>query len=312
MRFTPFVLALGLALAAPATRAFAQDAATTEKLIADLGADDVNKRDEAQRRLEALGKKALPALEKAEKDSPDAEIRARAHEAIVAIKKARGEADPDQKPEKKDEERQGPQLPPERRLAPRLPRLPQGGEQPNFDDFFKMFEGQDNDMMKALPKIFEQLKKQMDGMDREFDKELRRPRDGGRGRMRVFQFNMRSRTPAEEKLGVLVNPPPAALQAQLDLQPTDGALLVEELDPSSPAWKAGLKQYDVVLSVDGKAVRSPDDLASLGTKDAKVEIIRKAKKETLLVHAQADEPAPKPEKPAPAPEKKDEPQIRKF
>lgn len=315
MRFTPFVFVLGLALAAPAGRAFAQDA-TTDRLIGELGADDVGKRDDAQKKLESLGKKALPALEKAEKESPDAEIRARAHEAILAIRKGKGDPS-DAKPEK-DQEREGPPLPPERRFGPRPPRAPQqNGEDeeqgPGMDDFMKLFGGDSNDpMMKQLPKIFEHLQRQMRGLDEEFNKELRRP-NGQRGNMRVFTFNARSKTPTEERLGIAVDPTPPALQAQLDLSPTDGGVLVNELDANGPAWKAGLKLYDVVLSIDGKAVRSPDDLASLGTKDAKVEILRKAKKETLLVHAQdaADKPAPE-TKPEPKPEKRDEPQIRKF
>ena len=322
MRFnwTTFILALGLGLAAPAGRALAQDASPTEKLIADLGADDVNKRDEAQKKLESLGRKALPALEKAEKESKDAEVRARAHEAIIAIRKARGEA-PDGKDEK-DEERQGPQLPPERRFAPRV-RPMQPGQEPDLDELFKMFEGQgQNGEMKALGKILEQLQKQMRGMDEEFQKELKRPRgngpgnQGNNGNMRVFQFGVRPRTPVETRLGATLDPTPPALQAQLDLGATEGGLLVNELAANGPAWKAGLKLYDVILKVDGNAVRSPADLRGLGEKDAKIEILRKAKKETIVVRGQSDEtPEAKPAEP-PAEKKddnkKEEPGIRKF
>lgn len=311
----PFVLVAGLLLATPTGIAFGQDASPTERLVADLGADDVNKRDEAQKKLEALGKKALPALEKAEKESKDAEVRARAHEAILSIRKARGET-PDAKPEK-DEEREGPQLPPERRFAPRggMPRLPQGGEDQELNELFKMFEGGGD--MKALSKIFEQLQKQMRGMDEEFQKELKRPRNGpnmNRPNMRVFQFGARPKTPAEEKLGVTLDAPPPALQAQLELSPTDGGLIVDELTANGPAWKAGLKLYDIVLKIDGNAVRSPADLKGLGEKDAKVEVIRKAKRETIVVHgAPADDAEPKAdEKPEKRDEKKEDAPIRKF
>src|SRR5579862_6505128 len=143
-----FILALGLTLCVPGSRAFAQDQTDVDKLVGDLGADDFKKRDEAQKKLEALGKKALPALEKAEKDSQDAEVRARAHEAILSIKKGSGDA-----PQNKDQEREGPPMPPERRLQPRgIPKMPETDKE--FEQFFKMFEGQDDPTLKAMPKIF--------------------------------------------------------------------------------------------------------------------------------------------------------------
>jgi hypothetical protein len=318
VRLTPLLVVLNLALVAPVGRVWAQDntapkTADVDKLVSDLGADDFNKRDEAQKKLEAMGKKALPALEKAEKESADAEIRARAHEAILAIKKGLPSGgQPPTNGGDRDTEREGPPLPPERRFAPRDPGAdrgdrrddPNGGE---WDDFMKLFEGQDSPMMKELPKIFEHLQKQMRDLDKEYEKELKRPRDNGNGGgMRVFRF--RTPTAVEMRLGLQVNPSPPALQAQLDLPATDSGLLVEELAPNGPAWKAGLKQYDVILSIDGKSVRGPEDLKGLGEKDAKVEVMRKAKKETLLVHAQpANQGVP-----SPKPEKKDEPQIRKF
>jgi hypothetical protein len=306
------LFAVGLALALPVGRATAQDGPSkdaapkttdADKLIADLGADDCNKRDDAQKKLEAMGKKILPALEKAEKESQDAEVRARAHEAILAIKKS---SDSEGAP--KDQEREGPPLPPERRLAPRA-QGPDEDQGEDLDSIFKMFEGQQNPMMKQLPKIFERIQKQMQGMDDQYQKELRRSGDNNGG-VRVFQFTSRPKTPVERRLGLALDPPPPALQAQLDLSPTDGGLLVEELAPNGPAWKAGLKLYDVILSLDGKAVRGPEDLKALGAADGKLEILRKAKKETLVVHAQTDD-APAPPT-TPAPEKKDEPQIRKF
>jgi len=191
-----------------------------------------------------------------------------------------------------------------------MPKLPDGTDK-EFEQFYKMFEGQDNPAFKEMPKIFEMLRKQMEGMDKEFEKELQRPRDNrGNGGVRVFQFQTRSRTTTETKLGFLGDPPSAALQAQLDLTPTIGGLLMDEITPNGAAWKAGIKQFDVVLSIDGKAVRGPDDLKGLGEKDAKVEIIRKAKKETLAVHPSSDEPkAPEPKKDD---DKKPEPPTRKF
>lgn len=290
----------GLLVAGGAVRIHAQDApAQTDEadaLIRELGADDFKKRDEAQQKLEAMGKKALPALERAAKESPDAEIRARSNEAIARIKK--GVPAPGGK---RDEERQGegrPVPPPPR------PQVPAPGPRidPNEDleEFMKMFEGRG---MRGFGKIFEDLQKQLE----EFDKEFERERGGQRRpNVRVFRFGNGARSPVENKLGAVLAPPSPTLRSHLELSPTDPGLVVEELLPNSPAWRAGLKQHDVVTAIDGKPVRGPNDLAGLGDREAKVEIVRRAKKETLLVKPQGEAPAP--EK---APEKKDEP-VRKF
>lgn len=309
-------LMLGGAASAPG-RALAQDGADkqteADKLVSELGADDFKKRDEAQRKLEALGKKALPALEKAEKDSKDAEVRARAHEAIQAIRKGGPAAPPP------DTEREG--LPRTEQPPPFIP-IPRGnprGEDnggADIDEFFKLFEkgrGGGDPMEQELGKIFERLKKQLDGFDQEFEKELQRP-NGQRGpkqRVKIFELgNARQKTAVEVKLGATLNVPSPAVRAQLDLGPTDAGLSVDELTAGSPAWKAGLKLYDVVVANDGKPVLTPADLVGLGEKESKLVVIRKSKKETLLVHKAGETP----ELPAPPkqPEKKPEDPIRKF
>jgi hypothetical protein len=308
-----------LTLGAPGRRALAQDSqpTETEKLVADLGADDFKRRDEAQRRLEAMGKKALPALEAAEKDSKDAEVRARAHEAIQSIRKG-GPSAP-----APDTERQGVpknDTPPPFVPFPRVNPGPNGNgggedEGADIDEFFKLFEkGGANPLQGGdIGKIFEQLRKQLEGFDQEYEKELQRPngQPGGRGKMKVYQFGSRPKTALEDKLGVALNAPSPAVRAQLDLGPTEAGLSIDELVPGSPAWKAGLKLYDVVTALDGKPVRTANDLAGLGERESKLEVIRKSKKEILLVHKVGAAP---PETPAPPaqPEKKPEDRVRKF
>jgi serine protease Do len=49
------------------------------------------------------------------------------------------------------------------------------------------------------------------------------------------------------------------LRRALALGPTEGAL-VEDVTPDTPADRAGLRPYDVVISVDGQAVTSDEDL----------------------------------------------------
>ena len=60
-------------------------------------------------------------------------------------------------------------------------------------------------------------------------------------------------------LGVAVGSPGPALQAQLAL-PKDQGLVVENVRPESPAAKAGLQPYDVLVKANGHALASPRDL----------------------------------------------------
>lgn len=311
----PLVVA-ALALGAP-TRAWAQhadDKATStdpspDKLVSDLGADDYQKREEAQKKLVALGRKALPALQAAERDSKDAEVRARAHEAIASINKDHADAAPER--EKKGE------------LEPDQPKVegdgdedqePRGIRPPRLNDLFRGGRDMDGDMPEAFKKMIQQIQKQFEGMDKQFQRELSPP--GNRGGMRV-QVVGRPRTAVELKLGVSLVPPPPVLAAQLNLLPADGSLVVDELTPGQPAWKVGLQRYDVVLTLDGKPVRTPGDLAGLGERDAKVEVMRKAQRVVVLVHKIADsEPTPggaeKKGSEGDAPQAKPEEPARKF
>jgi hypothetical protein len=299
-----FLLVACLAGGIPLRRAQAQSApdekkasapadATVEKLVADLGADDYRARDTAQKKLVALGKKALPALQKAERESADAEVRARAHEAIAAITKdspndspsreRKGELEPDQPKVEEDED------------EPRAPTIPRS---PRLNDFFRGNHDMD-EFPDAVKKMLEQIQKQFDSLDRQAERELRRPQPNQNG-VRI-QITSRPKTPVELKLGLSLNPPGPALAAQLDLSGTDGGLVAEDLVTNFPAWKIGLKPYDVVLSLDGKPVRTPFDLAGLGERDAKLEVVRKAKHETILVHKLDDAPVPQVERKRPDP-----------
>ena len=68
-----------------------------------------------------------------------------------------------------------------------------------------------------------------------------------------------SRAPAY--LGVAVGPVPLAVQAQLpkDITHNQG-LMVMRVMPGSPAEQAGLQQHDVLLSINGRALITPDEL----------------------------------------------------
>jgi membrane-associated protease RseP (regulator of RpoE activity) len=87
-------------------------------------------------------------------------------------------------------------------------------------------------------------------------------------------------------LGLFASRPSPALQAHLKLPNSEG-LLVEALQPASPAAKAGLEQYDVLLKGNGKPLADVGDLVRLinQVKGGKLtlELLRAGKRETVTV-----------------------------
>jgi hypothetical protein len=87
-------------------------------------------------------------------------------------------------------------------------------------------------------------------------------------------------------LGVFASPPSPALQAQLKL-PKNQGIVVEDLEPESPASKAGVKQYDILLKGNDKPLSGLHDLFELinQVKDGKLklELLRAGKQETVTV-----------------------------
>jgi len=69
---------------------------------------------------------------------------------------------------------------------------------------------------------------------------------------------------------------------------TDHGVVIENVEAGSPADRAGLKRGDVILAVDGKAIRTGDDLVSIVSdsevgKKLKVEYLRDQKRMTAEV-----------------------------
>jgi hypothetical protein len=137
--------------------------------------------------------------------------------------------------------------------------------------------------MEELQKRMEQLHKRMQQFQR-------------RGRMDLPGWpalpnqphapEPRTLSSQESRLGVQLGQPGATLVNQLDL-PRDQGMVVEEVGPNAPAAKAGLKQHDILLEVDGKPVPSKrdefDKLLDGIEANRKVEavVMRKGKKETF-------------------------------
>ncbi|NQT11191.1 MAG: PDZ domain-containing protein, partial [Planctomycetes bacterium] len=81
-------------------------------------------------------------------------------------------------------------------------------------------------------------------------------------------------------LGLACNPASEALRAQLGLAEGEG-LVVEEVLADSPAAKAGMKQYDVVVKVDGKSAGKLQELVNAvdaaKEKEVTIELLRGGK-----------------------------------
>ena len=93
-------------------------------------------------------------------------------------------------------------------------------------------------------------------------------------------------------LGVEAQPISQAMTAALHLPkrpgPDQNGALIASIEPGSPAAKAGMQPGDVILTVDGKTIGSPRDLA-VDVADvkpgdqAKIDIIRDGKSQTMQV-----------------------------
>lgn len=79
-------------------------------------------------------------------------------------------------------------------------------------------------------------------------------------RQRIDQL-LQGVSPRRARLGVAVAPPPVAgrLRSEVGLEPRDG-LLVREIEEGSAADRAGIKVGDLLVSVDGTDLTSPDVL----------------------------------------------------
>jgi hypothetical protein len=100
------------------------------------------------------------------------------------------------------------------------------------------------------------------------------------------QAETRKEATGKPQLGVVVERVSSALADQLGLGPDEG-LVVSDVKPSSPAASAGLQKHDILVKVNGKALRGPDELrrdVEAGLKAGMdLEILRRGKRETVKV-----------------------------
>lgn len=89
-------------------------------------------------------------------------------------------------------------------------------------------------------------------------------------------------------IGVLGGPVPEFVRAQIDI-PDDYGVMVREVVPDSPASKAGLKKYDILLRANDADVSDMHDLADLvvteGERGGKItlEVLRRGQRDTVWV-----------------------------
>lgn len=67
------------------------------------------------------------------------------------------------------------------------------------------------------------------------------------------------------RLGVAVAPVPEAARSRLGLEPGTSGLLIQQVEPDSPAAETGLRPGDVIVSVNNRAVTAATDVATAWT-----------------------------------------------
>ncbi len=91
--------------------------------------------------------------------------------------------------------------------------------------------------------------------------------------------------PSEYWLGVMISPPSPEAREKLKL-PKDQGLMVETVEPKSPADKAGLKPHDVLLKANDKPLGDLRDMLKIinDVKEGKLtlEVLRDDKHETVV------------------------------
>jgi len=179
-----------------------------------------------------------------------------------------------------------PQLVKKYELEKHLGLKPKGGvNQDEFDEWW-------NKLKKGMPGLGP-----VPGLDQPFDEDLQkfmeeqkelfgrlhRPLKPGAPETPPRQ----SPQPGGREFGVRIETVSEILRDQLSLKENEG-VLVAEVKPGSLAEKAGLKEHDILLKLEGKPVADrfqfrADILTSLGKPEFDVELLRAGKRETVKV-----------------------------
>jgi serine protease Do len=85
-----------------------------------------------------------------------------------------------------------------------------------------------------------------------------------------------------KRLGLSLSPIPEAARGQLGLDPGSAGVLVQRVEPNSPADENGLRPGDIIVSVNNQPANSPSDIASAWTEAQK-------QKKPILMRVRRDE-----------------------
>ncbi len=166
---------------------------------------------------------------------------------------------------------------------------PRAVTQDEFDEWWKQ-------LRKGMPGLGP-----VPGLDQPLDEEIQKFLEEQRellGRLRRPPRQQGPETPPLQapvpggrELGVRVDPVGQTLRDQLSLKEGEG-VMVSEVKPGSIAEKSGLKEHDILLTLEGKPISDrgqfrADVLGSLGKPQFEVEIVRGGKKQTLTVKTSA-------------------------
>jgi hypothetical protein len=166
---------------------------------------------------------------------------------------------------------------------------PKGVTADEFDEWWKQLK-------KGMPGLGP-----VPGLEQPFDEDLQKFLEEQRellGRLRRAPRQQGPDTPPHQapvpggrELGVRVDPVGETLRDQLSLKENEG-VLVTEVKPGSIAEKAGLKEHDILLTLEGKPVGDrwqfrASVLTSLGKPEFELELLRAGKRQTVKVRTTA-------------------------
>jgi hypothetical protein len=99
----------------------------------------------------------------------------------------------------------------------------------------------------------------------------------------------------EASLGLTLAKIPEALYAQMPPLAKNHGVLVEAVEPNSPAWRGGLRRYDIIMSLD--SAKSPADVNAVAeklkrAKLPKVTVLRAGREVVLAFDASRKDAVP--------------------
>jgi hypothetical protein len=287
-----------------------QDADRIQELIKKLGSEDYAVREQATEELKKLGKPAHEALQKAAAESSDPEVRQRAQALL----------DEPAKPEKPAPRRLVPPPAPAPgrpgargssvsvrsvngdttyviRPSDDLPTLTfhkaaAGLVKLEYSDDKGESKSAEAPTIEAFVKDHPELAQKFGITPEGIDYAGSRLSFKGIGAFPRFNLPPQQRRqpppvlpapddePGVEVAGARLAPVDEAVRAQLDLPEGEG-VVVTRIAPNSAADALGLRKSDILLEIDGKKIASPDAAKGLITRDSKVALLRKGKRETL-------------------------------